>query len=143
MIAANDGEGLYIVGTGAEDNLVLGDWIGATPAGAANLGNGKSGVRIVDASRNRVGETGANGSQNTIAHNGEDGVSVVQSAGTATGNAILRNAIFENGVGAGDLAIDLAADGLTANDALDADAGANALQNTPVIAGSTPSGGGK
>ena len=143
VIAANDGEGLFIVGTGAEENRVLGNWIGTTPAGAANLGNGKSGVRILDASRNRVGETGANGSQNTIAHNGEDGVSVVQSAGTATGNAILRNAIFENGSAAGDLAIDLAADGLTANDALDADAGANALQNTPVIASSTSSGGGK
>ncbi len=143
VIAANDGEGLFIVGTGAEENRVLGNWIGTTPAGAANLGNGKSGVRILDASRNRVGETGANGSQNTIAHNGEDGVSVVQSAGTATGNAILRNAIFENGSAAGDLAIDLAADGLTANDALDADAGANALQNTPMIASSTSSGGGK
>ena len=70
-------------------------------------------------------------------------MSVVQSAGTATGNAILRNAIFDNGGSAGDLAIDLAADGLTANDALDADAGANALQNTPVITGSTSAGGGK
>lgn len=143
VIAANDGEGLFIVGTGAEDNDVLGNWIGTTPAGAANLGNGKSGVRIQDASRNRVGEPGANGSQNTIAYNREDGVSVVESAGTATGNAILRNAIFENGVVAGELAIDLAADGLTLNDALDADAGPNALQNTPVIAGSTSSGGGK
>jgi hypothetical protein len=143
VLAANDGEGLYIVGTGAEENDVLGNWIGTTPADAVNLGNGKSGIRIVDASRNRVGETGANGSQNTIAYNGEDGVSVVESAGTATGNAILRNAIFDNGVVAGDLAIDLAADGLTANDAMDADAGANALQNTPVIAGSTSSGGGK
>lgn len=143
VIAANDGEGLFIVGTGAESNDVLGNWIGTTPAGAANLGNGKSGVSIVDASRNRIGETGANGSQNTIANNGEDGVSVVQNAGVATGNAILRNAIFDNGGSAGDLAIDLAADGLTANDALDADAGANALQNTPVITSSTSAGGGK
>jgi hypothetical protein len=143
VIAANDGEGIFIIGTGAENNDVLGNWIGTTPAGAANLGNGKSGVRILDASRNRVGETGANGSQNTIAHNGEDGVTVVESAGVATGNAILRNAIFDNGASAGDLAIDLAADGLTANDALDADAGANALQNTPVITSSTSAGGGK
>ena len=143
VIAANDGEGLFIIGTGAENNDVLGNWIGTTPAGATNLGNGKSGVRIVDASRNRIGETGANGSQNTIAHNGEDGVSVLQSAGIATGNAILRNAIFDNGGNAGDLAIDLAANGLTPNDALDADAGANALQNTPVITSSTSAGGGK
>jgi hypothetical protein len=143
VIAANDGEGLFVVGTGAEENLVLGNWIGTTPAGAANLGNGKSGVRIVDASRNRIGETGANGSQNTIAHNGEDGVSVVQSVGTATGNAILRNGIFDNGSAFGDLAVDLAADGLTANDPLDADVGANALQNAPVITAAISGGGGK
>ena len=35
VIAANDGEGLFIIGTGAEDNDVLGNWIGTTPAGAA------------------------------------------------------------------------------------------------------------
>jgi hypothetical protein len=130
VIVASDGPGIVIAA--ADDNRVRGNWIGTTPAGAANLGNGGSGVDIVNASDNRIGDTGAN-TGNTIAHNGTDGVTVQEANGTATGNAILRNAIFANGTGGSDLAIDLAADGLTANDVLDADTGANQLQNSPVI----------
>jgi trimeric autotransporter adhesin len=137
VIAASDGAGLVIAG--ADDNRVRGNWIGTTPAGAANLGNRGSGVDILDGSGNRIGDTGAN-TGNTIAHNGRDGVTVQASTGIATGNAILRNAIFANGTGRSDLAIDLAADGLTANDARDTDTGANALQNSPVITAASAGG---
>jgi hypothetical protein len=135
VIVASDGPGIAIAN--ADDNRVRGNWIGTTPAGAVDLGNRGSGVDIVDASRNRIGDTGAS-TGNTIAHNGRDGVTVQETTGSAADNSILRNAIFANGTGRSDLAIDLAADGLTVNDGLDADIGANALQNSPVITAATP-----
>jgi hypothetical protein len=51
-----------------------------------------------------------------------------------SGNAIRRNSIHDNGL----LGIDLGANGATANDLLDADQGANQLQNGPVINAADP-----
>src|SRR5439155_6053054 len=76
---------------------------------------------------NTVGGTAA-GAGNRIAFNSGIGVDFPASA-TGTGNAILGNSIFSNG-GPG---IDFKDDGVTANDACDADTGPNNLQNFPVI----------
>jgi CSLREA domain-containing protein len=62
---------------------------------------------------------------NRIFDNGGAGVQVLSGAG----NRIRNNQIYDNG----GLAIDLGADGVTANDPGDADAGANLGQNYPVI----------
>ena len=73
---------------------------------------------------NTIGGT-ALGAGNTIAFNSDRGVK----ANAGTGNAILGNSIFSNtGLG-----IDLGGDGVTPNDAADADTGANNLQNFPVL----------
>src|SRR5262245_27348494 len=53
---------------------------------------------------------------------------------TTLQNRIQANSIHSNG----GLGIDLGGDGFTLNDALDADAGPNGLQNFPVIISSTP-----
>src|SRR5439155_1349078 len=61
---------------------------------------------------------------------------VVQGVG-ATGNPIRGNAIYSNGA----LGIDLGGDGVTPNDAGDADNGPNRLQNFPVLSGALAAGG--
>ena len=129
VIAGNEGDGVYIVGVNATDNRVLANLIGTNAAGA-DLGNRGSGVEIADGARNDVGTPDAAVPVNTIAYNGDDGVTV---AGVASASTVVRNSIFDNGNVAGDLGIDLAANGVTPNDALDADGGSNALQNHPVI----------
>ena len=63
---------------------------------------------------------------NTITGNGRDGVTVE----SGDDNAVVNNSIYAND----ELGIDLAGDEETANDGLlDLDAGANGLQNHPVI----------
>ena len=70
---------------------------------------------------------------NRIAFNGNWGVAVL----TGTGNVILGNSIFANAT----LGIDLAPDGVTPNDAGDADTGSNNLQNFPVLTAAIATGG--
>ena len=72
---------------------------------------------------------------NTIAFNGGDGVRVFQ----GTGNRILGNSIHNNGKLGIDLRVDSGNNGPTANDAGDADTGANELQNYPTITSATTS----
>ncbi|HYH59228.1 MAG TPA: DPP IV N-terminal domain-containing protein [Thermoleophilaceae bacterium] len=87
-------------------------------------GNGGAGM-VVNGSGNSIGGV-AKGVGNTIANNRGDGVAVV---GTGTANSILGNAIYLND----DSGIDLGDDGVTANDAGDADSGPNNRQNFPVL----------
>ncbi len=79
------------------------------------------------ASNNLIGGDTA-GAGNVITGSGTDGIFVNSDAGSA--NTILANSIYGNS----GLAIDLATDGFNANDAGDADSGANDLQNFPVLA---------
>ena len=93
-----------------------------------SITNCNTGVDILDgAQNNTVGSTTA-GEGNVIAFNAGDGV-LVEGTG-ATGNTICGNSIHSNtGLG-----IDLWSDGVTPNDPGDGDAGANNLQNFPVLA---------
>ena len=71
--------------------------------------------------------------ENTIAFNSGDGIY----AQVGNGNRFVSNSIFSNtGLG-----IDLGADGVAGNDSGDADTGANAIQNTPVLTSAANSGG--
>jgi hypothetical protein len=119
-------------------NKIEGNFIGTNASGTTALGNGGDGVQVAGADDNTVGGT-ANGAGNRIAHNGAAGVRVIVNGAFgdegATGNRVLSNSIFSN---AG-LGIDLGANGITANDNDDLDAGANNLQNFPVITSATRS----
>src|SRR5207245_3021345 len=55
VISANKGHGVYIAGLHAENNLVLGNFIGLDETGTAPLGNGAGVFIEVDARHNAIG----------------------------------------------------------------------------------------
>ncbi|GAB5518041.1 MAG: hypothetical protein RhofKO_02920 [Rhodothermales bacterium] len=126
VIAGSTLSGISINGnTGpTTGNRVIGNWIGTNEQGHGGLGNGSSGVILVNADRNVVGGF-EEGAANIIAYNGRDGVFVH----SGMRNAIRRNAIYENG----ELGIDLDGNGVRENDELDADGGANSNLNYPTL----------
>jgi titin len=114
VIAGNAADGILVAG-GAAGNLIEANLIGVEPGGAV-IPNGGHGIRVTGGRPFIIG--------NNIAGNGLDGVAVIGVSGITIANAIHGN---------GGLPIDLGDNGPTANDPLDADAGANELQNYPSI----------
>ena len=107
--------------------LIYGNLIGTDASGTNPLGNTQTGIEFqVSCSDNIIGGT-APGMANTIAYNGEMGIQL--NANSGNGNAISGNSIHSNTT----LGIDINSDGVTANDPDDVDAGANNLQNYPVL----------
>ncbi len=130
LIAGNPGHGICI--DGSNGNQILSNRVGTDASGAGPLGNGGDGIRITGGMYNALGFGGGTGG-NTVAFNGGAGIRV--SSGVA--NVILSNSVFSNQR----LGIDLGPSGVTPNDPGDGDAGANNLQNFPVLT-SVSSGGG-
>lgn len=156
VISGNRGAGIIITADGssfgpATGNSVQGNFVGVDVGGTVPIGNGRGIVIGGAASNNSIGGSSPNvvsgnasagvvidghlsfaaaaGNSltgNVITLNGGEGVLV---KGMASHNALRRNAIYANG-GNG---IDLAADGMTPNDPLDADRGPNELQNAPEL----------
>ncbi len=105
-------------------NTIQGNLIGLNALGTAALPNSQAGIHVIDSFNNTIGGD-ENGAANRISFNGGPGVNVF----SGTGNTVRRNAIFSNA----NLGIDLSPLGVTANDVGDADAGANNLQNFPLL----------
>ena len=131
VISGNGFEGIWVKGGTA--NRIRGNYIGTDATGTAALGNRTSGIAVIDAPANVIGGP-SSGDGNLIADNPSGGVVL---SGSTTRTTIARNAIYANG----GLGIDLKADGVTANDDLDADSGPNGLQNTPDLSAATAGGG--
>jgi hypothetical protein len=135
VVSGNSQIGIGIENAGATNNVVQGNFIGTDATGTLPLGNGSlGGVFLSDgfsgpANNNLIGGMVA-GAGNVIAFNTGEGVVIESNSGfNPTGIAILGNSIHSNGA----LGIDLADNGVTANDVDDPDAGPNDFQNFPVI----------
>jgi hypothetical protein len=99
------------------------------------LGNGGRGISYEDRATYNLMIGGTNaGEGNIVAFNNDRGVSIDSGGASAGGTKVLGNSIFSNG----GIGIDLIggtqdSNGVTMNDACDADTGPNNLQNYPVI----------
>lgn len=146
LISGND-YGVFIhfdVHRSTSGHKVQGNKIGVDALGRP-LGNGAPGVRLDNVFDATIGGT-ANGEPNVIANNSGPGVVVnfvSTCGGCTTGtlrsnqNRILANQIFANSGSGIDLGSAAFGDGTTANDAGDADTGANDLLNWPVLTSAT------
>ncbi len=124
LIAGNSLDGLRLFDN-ATGNLVQYNTIGLNKDGDP-LGNGGNGI-FLDAN-----VTTSQIEDNTIAHNGDAGITLLSSS---IQNTMVENSTFENG----GLGIDLNDDGVTANDVPnDPDVGANDLQNFPDLRSANP-----
>ena len=112
-------------GTGGTGILVQNNYIGTDVGGQNCLGNTLNGVFVdADSQVNTV-------SDNLIACNGQSGVFIPQNNNPGVRILIDNNTVFKNGA----LGIDLGQAGITPNDQLDTDGGANLQQNFPVLTG--------
>lgn len=126
VISGNGLHGISVTGAGADDNVIQGNWVGVTKAGAP-LGNTGDGVFIFGSTQEGTTLGGSEDGANVIARNGGNGVAMA----SGTRNEVTYNEIVDNGF----LGIDLGNDGKTANDVGDGDGGANFRQNYPGIEG--------
>jgi CSLREA domain-containing protein len=122
---------IEINGAASTGNLIQGNLIGTDATGAAGLDFFGPGILLAGGSGTVIG--GPAGAGNIIAFNGASGGVAVISG--STGNSIFGNSIFANeGIGINLVGgMENPATGVTANDFPDSDAGANNLQNYPVI----------
>ncbi|MEY4906445.1 MAG: hypothetical protein RL260_163, partial [Pseudomonadota bacterium] len=134
VIAASQSWGGISV-NGTSTVTIQGNSIGVGSDGVTALGNLGSGIFVFNSSSGvRIGGTGAN-EGNLIASNTGAGVEI---GNAASGVSVLGNRMTGNG----GLGIDLEPFGaVLANDALDADTGANGRQNFPVLSSANSTGG--
>lgn len=95
IISGNHGSGVGIFGSGTDNNIVSGNYIGTDVTGTADLGNVFDGVVIGEGARSNIVGGIATGEGNTIAFNNQTGV-VVRGNSTHF-NRISGNSIRDNG----------------------------------------------
>ena len=116
VISGNNNDGVFIQRPAATGNLVAGNFIGTDVTGTKALGNGFSGVQILDASGNTIGGT-TTAARNVISGNTADGV-FLTSDGTAPASS---NLVEGNYIGTdltGTVALGNGTDGVGLDDAV-------------------------
>lgn len=125
IISGNLQNGIDIHISGTNGHKITRNFIGTDITGTQPLGNGADGIKIAEGAKYNI--IGAPDSGNIIAYNGGNGITVLTAADY--GNRISCNRIFGNAL----LGIDLYPQGVSDNDAGDADSGPNQLMNFPVL----------
>jgi len=135
--------GIYLSGLAAQNDVIEGNRIGINAAGYGVAQHANDiGIEIAGgAYHNMIGfapgfniPTGH--FSNDVRNNNTAGIHVADTASNY--NVIRGNRVEANGRSGSGLGIDIGALGLLANDAGDADAGANGQQNHPLLSGSAP-----
>ena len=136
VISGNGEEGILLAQTSS--TKIHNNLIGVGADRTTPLGNQRDGISVIEGGGfNEIGGSTDRHRQildtedNVIAFNGRNGVSI-----SSNQNLVAVNSIHDNGA----LGIDLWPDGVTPNDACDADFGANDLQNFPLIQSATSAG---
>jgi hypothetical protein len=93
VISGNSSNGVYIIGAGADGNLLQNNRLGVNIDGSGAVPNVRSGVLIENAPNNMVGNAAAG---NSIGGNAQQGVKI--SGASATGNLVQNNAIGQDGL---------------------------------------------
>jgi uncharacterized repeat protein (TIGR01451 family) len=132
LLSGNTLGGVLFSDAGTSGNFIGSNFIGLNAAANAAISNTGPGVSIVNSATNNI--VGSTSSPNKIAFNNKG---VVITGTSSIGNRISSNAMAQNTT----IGIDLANNGVTANDATDSDTGPNNLQNFPVINSATISAG--
>jgi hypothetical protein len=132
-----DGVRISSINGPTADTTVADNRIGTDPTGQAPVPN-LYGIRVAPFFASQP-ITSTLVASNTIAFNERAGVVV---ASPVRGVRVAGNSIASNGQLGIDLLGTSGGSGVTANDPLDADDGANGLQNFPVLSSATPGGGG-
>ena len=128
VISANGAAGVVIFGTGADGNILRGNYIGTDVTGVNAFGNAGPGVTIPQGSDNTVsGNDSDRTGPNVIMFNHGPGIHV---GDASTGNKLRINRIDLND----EIGINLGPLGVSPNDPGDGDSGANDQQNSPVLA---------
>src|SRR5207302_8549475 len=129
LISANHTRGIWL--TNASWNVIQGNLIGTKADGVSPLGNTFHNVECeVGANNNTIGGSAGAGNRIAFAQTaGPNPYAGVRIRTGSTNNAILANAIFSNAA----LGIDLGNFGVNANVSCNTSAGANMLQNYPVL----------
>ena len=95
MLSGNTFDGIYLEGSAAANNLLVGNLVGTNAAGTAALANKNDGV-LIESSGNTVGAA-VQGDGNVIS--GNSGYGLVFSVAGAAGNLVLGNRIGTNAAG--------------------------------------------
>jgi parallel beta-helix repeat protein len=101
VISGNDDHGVYLSGSGTDNNTISANLIGVDASGTAALGNGRSGIAILTGPLgNTIG--GISGGRNIISGNVEDGIYLSgTSSNTVQGNSIGSDARGVSSIGNG------------------------------------------
>jgi titin len=74
VISGNDGHGVYLSGSGTDNNVFSANMIGVNTAGTASLGNGNNGIAILTGAQGNTIGGATSGERNIISGNDEDGI---------------------------------------------------------------------